>query len=315
MISKRRRKQGKEFFFWGFLRKQCWYRRRADRQSRSRKGLKEYFPSRGRLIFYEGALFPCKLSHLGTLGSSDTWHRNWHIGGGDTLESFTFHDLSTKPYVIDRIHFVFRHFWKDIVLTTKGLPGDECWVKSWGHLNYCWTRPSENYISSLVVNLFLSVFSNQVVNQNFHKFLWKVLDPNFSCTNYQSIFGPGQSTVKAQSETELNFVFFSNISPNIWNSHSASLHSAQWHWHRPILVLGGLGAACVISLQYACNYYKHNYDTNTMQSWCQKYNRYWPPICHFFTVTVLNNVFKKLSLSLWMYEMSSYSQSSQVAVI
>ena len=141
-------------FFWGFLRKQCWYRRRADRQSRSRKGLKEYFPSRGRLIFYEGALFPCKLSHLGTLGSSDTWHRNWHIGGGDTLESFTFHDLSTKPYVIDRIHFVFRHFWKDIVLTTKGLPGDECWVKSWGHLNYCWTRPSENYISSLVVNLF-----------------------------------------------------------------------------------------------------------------------------------------------------------------
>ena len=99
---------GERVFFWGFLRKQCWYRRRADRQSRSRKGLKKYFPSRGRLIFYEGALFPCKLSHLGTLGSSDTWHRNWHIGG-DTLESFTFHDLSTKPYVIDRINFVFHH--------------------------------------------------------------------------------------------------------------------------------------------------------------------------------------------------------------
>ena len=165
---------------------------------------KEYLPPRGRLIFYEDPSFAaCKLAHLGTLGSSDTWHRNWQIGPSHTLESFIFltshHHQTvchrncscspgrTKPWQP-------RDFLK---MNAEGNPMGTQPLVDWRHRTewkfYCLSccQPHLKYLLS---------FQPPSCAQNLQNFLWKVLHPNFSCINYRSIFGPDQSTVETQCE-------------------------------------------------------------------------------------------------------------------
>ena len=108
----------------------------------------------GHLIFYDGASFACKLASAGTLGSSDTWHRNWHIGLG-TLESLTF-SLPTKFYQIklNQILNSLLIFYYFLIYNLS-----------------CRQATCVKYLLK------------PSCAQNLQKFLWKVLHLNFSCIN------------------------------------------------------------------------------------------------------------------------------------